>query len=206
MPRKAQPRIVRPSGIEQSANGKYFYWKCNISGLQTFADEARFKDVVEKYGCEEKLFKTYVLRPAKKYADAGFDAQTIKEIAKKHGGKLPSLDKAQADKTPVKSKKGPKKGISEADEVKISVVEVEPVKVYVWSGNPDYFKSPAVSLPVGEVTKTACLYPNRQLDNDCRGCSIYAECACPAKFSEEDWKKPSKRGQVKITPIAAFDV
>lgn len=205
MPRKAQPRKILPSGIEQSANGKYFYWKCTVSGLETFADEKRFKDIICKYGSEEKLFKTYVLRPVKKYVEAGFDPETIKEIAKKNDGKLPDLDNLPKNKTPVMPKKQPQNPVKT---VSVGVEEIpaaEPVKVYPWSGNPDFFKSTTTVLSVGETTKEVCLYPNRHLDNECRGCSIYAECACAAKFSEEDWRKPSKRGEVKITPIRSFD-
>ena len=209
MPRKAQPRITRPSGIQTSANGKYYYWCCTVSGLETFADEPRFKDIVKKFGSEEKLFKTYVLRPVKKYLDAGFDAETIKQIAVKNDGKLPSLDdQTPPNKVAVKPSKQPTKGTEQLAVGKVEAVEhvPEPIKVYPWSGNPDFFKSTPSPVAVSEITKEVCLYPNRQLDNDCHGCSIYTQCACPSKFSEEDWKKPNKRNQVKITPIKVFDV
>ena len=98
MPRKAEPRIKRPSGIETSANGKYYYWKCNVSGLETFAPEERFKEVVAKYGSEEKLFKTYVLRPVQKYIDNGFDAEYIKSLIKANKGKLPPKDETAKER------------------------------------------------------------------------------------------------------------
>lgn len=208
MPRKAQPRIVRPSGIEQSANGKYFYWKCTVSGLETFAPEPRFKDVVKNYGSEEKLFKTYVLRPAKKYLEAGFDAESIKEIAEKNNGKLPDLDAGSKARKADLPKKTRKKGLKQyATSEVVNEVELgaEPIKIYPWSGNPDYFKSPAVPLTVSDVTKEVCLYPNRYLSDECYGCPVYANCMLSIKFKEEDWKKPRKRNEVKITPIDVVD-
>lgn len=200
MPRKAQPRQTLPSGIQRSANGNYFYWHCTVSGLETFADENRFKDVVKKYGSEEKLFKSFVLRPVKKYVEAGFSPETIKEIAQKHNGKLPSLDDGADAEMPKKQRKQPPLATGNAH------VEVEPIKVYPWTGNPDFFKSPESAMSVADVTREACLYPNRQLDDECRGCPVYAECICSAKFSEDDWKKASRKKEVKITPIRSFDV
>lgn len=212
MPRKAQPRKTRPSGIQTSANGKYFYWKCNVSGLETFADEKRFKDVVKNYGSEEKLFKTYVLRPAKKYVEAGFSPESIKEIASRNNGKLPDLDAASKARKAAMPKKPRKKRLGqfavETVEVKDAVTgSAETVKVYPWTGNPDYFKGTGTSaVAVEEASKDICFYPNRNLDDDCRNCPVYDKCVCPAKFSEEDWKKPRKRDEVKITPIKSFDV
>ena len=204
MPRKAQPRTTLPSGIQQSANGKYFYWKCNVSGLETFADENRFKDVVVKYGSEENLYKTYVLRPVQKYVDAGFDSETIKLIVKKNGGKLPALDASTKIKVAGLPRKGSKNAV-ETVSVGSEEIVAEPIKIYPWTGNPDFFKSAASPISVSDTTKEVCLYPNRHLDNECRGCSIYVECACSSKFTDEDWRKPSKRNEVKITPIKAFD-
>lgn len=218
MPRKAQPRIKRPSGIEQSANGKYFYWKCNISGLETFADEKRFNEVVKNYGSEEKLFKEYVLRPAQKYIDAGFDATYVRELAERSGGKLPRLDAGEkARKKEIKELTGKKRGrkpklknfasgesietVINSDGVSEEVVR----KVYPWSGNPDYFRSPPSMMDVSEATKDTCLYPNRYLDDSCYGCPVYANCTCKLKMGEEDWKQPKKKQDVKITPIRAFE-
>lgn len=213
MPRKAQPRTTRPSGIQQSANGKYYYWNCTVSGLETFADEKRFKDIISKYGNEETLFKTYVLRPAKKYVEAGFSVETIKEIAERNGGKLPDIDAAAKARKAELPKKERKKGVKQyavgTEEVTGSV-EGEPketVKVYPWSGNPDYFKSPSDlrNINVEEASRDTCFYPNRHLDDDCHGCPIYDRCRCQAKLGEEDWKKPRRKNDVKVTPISSFD-
>ena len=163
MARKSIARIVRASGIETSGNGKYFYWKCIVSGQETFAPEPRFKDVVKKYGSEEKLFKTYVLRPVQKYVDAGWDADSIIAILKENDGKLPALDNKPAK--PTKASKN------------LPVCEVELVKqpeqpkvlIFPWSGNPDYFKSPHVPLNFENETKNSCVYPNRNLNDRCYG-------------------------------------
>lgn len=217
MPRKAQPRIKRPSGIEQSANGKYFYWKCNISGLETFADEKRFKDVVKSYGSEDKLFKEYALRPAQKYIDAGFTPEYVRELAKGKK-KLPRIDAGEKErKKQIKELKGKKRGrkpklksfangetvetVVNSDGVAEEVVR----KVYPWSNNPDYFKSEPCMLEISEATKVTCLFPNRYLDDACYGCPVYASCACKLKMGEEDWKQPKKKQEVKITPIRAFE-
>lgn len=212
MPRKAKPRITRPSGIQVSANGKYFYWKCNVSGLETFADEKRFKEVVEKYGDEKTLFKTYVLRPVKKYLDRGFDAEHIKNLIAANDGKLPSIDGNMKERK--KALKKPRKAglkkfaVGEVGVQKMtesgSVEEVKE-KIYPWTGNPDYFKGSVSAINVEEETYHTCFYPNRNLDDDCYGCPIYAMCHCPSKCGEEVWKSPKKRHEVKVTPINVAD-
>ncbi len=216
MPRKAQPRIKRPSGVEQSANGKYFYWKCNVSGLETFADEKRFKEVVKSYGSEEKLVKEYVLRPAQKYIDAGFTPEYVRDLAARSGGKkLPRIDaKEKEQKKVIKGlkKRGRKPKLKnfatgESTEVVLNsegVTEEVVRKVYPWSNNPDYFKSAPALLEMEEATKETCLFPNRYLDDACYGCPVYDRCACKIKVAAEEWSKPRKKEEVKIKPIAAF--
>lgn len=218
MPRKAQPRIKRPSGVEQSANGKYYYWKCNISGLETFAVEKRFKEVVKNFGSEAKLVKEYVLRPAQKYIDAGFDADYVKSLVKANDGKLPRIDASEkARKKEIKKLKGkrgrkPKlKQFAVGEEVTRQVTasgSIEEVvqKVYAWTGNPDYFKSPPHELTVEDATKEACLYPARQLDDLCYGCPVYDRCTCALKVSAEERNSPKhRREKSKVTPINSFD-
>lgn len=217
MPRKALPRITRPSGIQVSANGKWFYWRCNISGLETFADEKRFKDVVKSYGSEDKLFKEYVLRPAQKYIDAGFDSAYVKALVKNNDGKLPRID--AAEKARKKEIKGLKKRGRKPRLKKFAVGEnvtqqvtasgsVEEVvqKVYPWTGNPDYFKSPPHSLTVEEATKDTCLYPARQMDDLCYGCPVYDRCTCSLKVSAEERNSPKHhREKAKVTVINSFE-
>lgn len=209
MARKASPRITRPSGIETSSNGKYFYWYCNVSGQETFAPEPRFKDVVKKYGSEEKLFKTFVLRPVQKYVDAGFDAEMIKEIIKSNSGKLPSIDKKPfKDKSLKNERKQRLKRFSTATVQSIEMnssgnYEEVKVPVFPWSGNPDYFKSPTKPFNVAEESKTACLYPNKNLNDACYGCTVYDLCQCSAKLGESDWKN-TKRNEVKTKKLESF--
>jgi hypothetical protein len=199
MPRKAQPRIVRPSGIEQSANGSYYYWKCNVSGKETFAPEARFNDVVKNYGGEEKLFNEYVLRSVQKYVSEGFDAETIKSIMDANDGTLPNLDKK-----PIKEKKDKRRTINALSVGEIEVASEPKVQIFPWSGNPDYFRSPPSVFSVEDESRNACIYPNRNLDDQCLGCSIYDRCHSSAKFSKDDMNKP--KHQIKIKKVNSFSV
>lgn len=219
MPRKAQTRIKRPSGVEQSANGKYYYWRCNISGLETFADEKRFKEVVANYGSESKLVKEYVLRPAQKYIDAGFTAEYVRDLAKRSGGKkLPRIDAAEKERKKeikkLKGKRGRKPKLKQfvvAKEVveqtnAEGVVEEVVQKIYPWTGNPDYFKSTPTVLSVEQTTKDTCLFPNYHLDERCEGCPVFALCQCELKISDEERYDPKHRvHRPKITPIVIDD-
>jgi hypothetical protein len=193
MPRKSIARIVRPSGIETSGNGKYFYWKCIVSGQETFAPEPRFKDVVKKYGTEEKLFKNYVLRPVQKYVDAGWDSDSIIAILKANDGKLPALNN-KAAKAVKKSKASKNLSVCEVELVKQP--EQPKVLIFPWSGNPDYFKSPHVPLNFENETKNSCVYPNRNLNDRCFGCSIYDVCQSSVKYSLLDMHKKISAGKV----------
>jgi len=202
MPRKSIARIVRPSGIETSGNGKYFYWKCIVSGQETFAPKPRFKDVVKKYGTEEKLFKTYVLRPVQKYVDAGWDFDSIIAILKQNGGKLPALDNNPIKV--VKSTKKKKRILNNIamDNGVVKQPEQPEVQIFPWSGNPDYFKSPHVPINFENETKNSCVYPNINLDDRCFGCSIYNLCCSSVKYSLEDMKK--KTSSSKVTKLQSF--
>lgn len=207
MPRKAQPRIKRPSGIETSANGNYFYWKCNVSGKETFADSKRFAEVVANYGSEENLAKTYVLGPAKKYLKAGFDIDTIKAVLDANKGNLPPLErKGKASHTP-KQKRGRKpkqKAFTVKTEGGSTDVPLDNSE-YPWSKNPDYFRSTPAPLSVEDATKDSCAYPNRYLDALCKGCSIYESCAFKGKYSEKDWKGSKTRNEVKVKELKSFE-
>jgi hypothetical protein len=201
-------RTIRPSGVEQTDS--MFYWKCTVSGLVMFATPERFADVVKKFGSEEKLVKTYVLRPVKKYLEAGYTAEQIKAVIEKNGGKLPALDASEKVAAPFVStieKKEKKQTVEVVAAVEIKPIEQpkekEPV-FYEWQGNPDYFKGASSPISISEDTKIACFYPNRNLDDQCRGCSIYADCNSSAKYSPEDQKKP-KRNEVKIKAIVVTD-
>lgn len=215
MPRKVQPRLKRPSGIEVSANGKYFYWRCVVSDLETFAPEARFKEVVAKYGSEEKLFKTYVLRPVQKMLNNGFDVKHIKELIEANKGKLPkkSAEDRERKKAIKDAKKPRKKGLKQfaLGELKVEEttssgsVEAVAQKIYPWTGNPDYFRSPPTVLNIGDETKNACLYPSRRLDNLCEGCTVFEQCVSSVRVSNEERHDPKHhKRSPKITKINSF--
>jgi hypothetical protein len=210
MPRKAQPRKKLPSGIETSANGNYFYWRCNLTGNETFADKARFADVVKKYGSEEKLVAEYVTQQAKKYLQNGFTAEDVRSLVEANGGDLPRLEvKGKATHTP-KKKRGrkPKERASAAMPASGSAADetsLDPSRVvYPWSGNPDYFGGGAGEFNLAEVSKTTCIYPNRYLSELCKGCSIYDVCAFPSKCSEKDWKGSKNRNEVIIKKLDSY--
>lgn len=206
MPRKAQPRIKLPSGVETSANGNYFYWKCNVTGKETFADAKRFAVVVQNYGSEAKLVKEYVLGPVKKYLAAGFDADAIKGILEANGGDLPRLEaKAKPAHTPKKKRGRKPKQTAVPTKVDEESGEVVPVEKYPWNSNPDYFKSVPTPASIEEATKDSCAFPNRYLDALCVGCSIYSQCSFNGKYSEKDWKSPKNRNEVKVKELKSFE-
>lgn len=206
--RTKSKRTIRPSGVEQTDS--MFYWKCSVSGLVMFAVPERFAEVVKNFGGEDKLVKNYVLRPVKKYVEAGYTADQIKAIIEKNGGKLPPLDEVASVVVPVVTTVT-KKETANSKTVTIVVTNVpppieqpkekEPV-FYDWQGNPDYFKSPPRPINIGEDTKEVCMFPNRNIGDQCRECVIYNECNCSAKYSLEDQKKPN-RNEVKIKVIVA---
>jgi hypothetical protein len=208
MPRKASPRIKLDSGIETSANGNYFYWKCNITGKETFADKDRFNDVVKTYGSQEALFKEYVLASAKKYLKNGFDAEYIKSLYNSNNGDLPKLDSSKPLHK-IKKKRGRKAGLKQFQTTSVESgsysPDIQPVTKYPWTDNPDYFKGTNAPLNIQDVSKDTCLYPNRYIDDRCFGCSIYDLCSFPGKFSPEDRKKKNIRNEVIIKKLDTSD-
>ncbi len=207
-------QVRRPSGIVASKDGKYFYWKCTVSGVSTFASAERFVSILERFGSEENLFKTFVCRPAQKYIDGGVSADEIRKLTV--GGKLPPYEgKSKVTELPTKAVKASKatKNAVIVAEVEVTtpapaapvVIEPPKVVVYAWSGNPDYFKSVETKATIADLTREACQYPNRLLDNQCHGCSFYNECICPSKMGPADWAKPRGPG-VKAKKINSFDV
>ena len=196
MARKAQPRNTLPSGIEVSANGNYYYWKCTISGQETFATADRFKEIIAKYGSEANLVKTYVLRSVQKYVAAGFDSKYVKDLIKHaKDGKLPAFDanlkeRKKALKTGKKPRQKRLKKFATGEEnaqaqTKSGSFEEVKQKVYPWSGNPDYFKGTPVPLSIEDETKSSCMYPQRYLDDLCAGCSVFDRCQSALKITEE---------------------
>lgn len=192
-----------PSGITASKNGKYFYWQCNVTGIKTFADAARFNSIVQKYGNIETLAKEFVLPTAKRYLKEGWDKESLAALIKANDGKLPALGKTKDKPATKKRFKRALKAHSIGSE-SIPASDTEQAKeraIYPWSSDPDYFKGSISPLNISEVTKNTCLYPNRHIDDQCFGCSIYEACSFSGKFKPEDWKKKNPRNEVIIKQI-----
>ena len=131
-------------------------------------------------------------------------------VAEANGGDLPRLEaKAKASHTP-KKKRGrkPKQGLQAITQASGSAAEEANLDhskaIYPWSGNPDYFGGGVTAFNVAEVSKDTCIYPNRYLSDLCKGCSIYAECNFPRKYSEKDWKGSKNRNEVIIKKLDSF--
>lgn len=114
-------------------------------------------------------------------------------------------------KIKVKAPKGPPKKRGRKPKPKVLSIQtadgytdipIEGLK-FPWTGNPDYFKSVHMPISIGEMTKDACAYPNRHLDDQCYGCSIYEACQCALKFTKEDMKKPIEK--TKSKPLNSSD-
>jgi hypothetical protein len=196
-------RTIRPSGVEQTET--LFYWKCTVSGLETFGDAKRFADVVKIYGSEEKLVQTYVLRPVKKYVEAGYTPDEIKQIIHDNDGKLPSLNAdAPAKPTKKETKQEEKSVVVESVKVVETVIETPKERpVYIWQSDPNYFKGHPVPFDIKDETREKCIYPNHCLDSQCRDCPVYDLCISSVKYSPEDQMKP-KRNEVKIKAQVVF--
>lgn len=201
-----------PSGVVASKDRKYYYWQCSKTGLQTFANAERFKKVLAVYKTEANLVKTFVAAPVKKYLAADFELETIKNIIKNNGGKLPPIGgkKKKIEKVKKVRRKSLKSFAVGKVEVKVQTptgsFEVEAKPVYPWSDNPDYFKTTTnAPLSIEAMTTESCAYPNRYLDDECRNCPIYDRCALKIKYTPEDWKKPAKRNEVKIKVLKSFE-
>lgn len=200
-------QYLRPSGIVASKDGKYYYWKCSISGTPTFSNAERFVKVVAQYGSEENLFKTFVCRDAKKLQKAGFTDEQIKQSFVEGKNLLDELPK----KVKVENVRKPRvvKVVEEKVEV-LQVVEDDLPKeveriIYPWTNDPNYFTSPPTPLNIEETTAESCMYPNRYLDNACQGCSVYAQCKCSIKCTEDDWKSGKKKYEQPVKKAIQYN-
>jgi hypothetical protein len=174
---------IDPNLITLSKDGKFVYPVDSITGAKTLAEVKYFcKLVVEKFGGSlERFTKEYVTRETRKYLHAGFSREEIKEIAAKHkNNKLPKLD----IKLPRVKRAGtidkPAKPVKTQEEIAREEFEEKITKIYPWSNNPDYFRSPLVELDVKEAYNT-CFRTDIYLDSKCMGCPIYQDCACSLK-------------------------
>ena len=210
-------QVLLPSGVVQSKDGKYHYWQCSVSGLMTFAKPDYWVKIMAKYGSEENLVKTYVCQKAKRLLDEGVSQADIIQTlshpetaeakkARKEAKKIKKERKAVTKKVRKASLKSFAVGaIDVAVTNDTGSVEVQKVPVYPWQGNPDYFRSAATPLSIEEATRDTCIYPNRHLDDECRGCPVYDRCVCPTKFTPADWKKGKKRPEAVVTPLNSFE-
>ena len=173
--------------IAVSKDGKYVYPVDCISGHKTFAPMEYFKrTVTEKYdGSIEKFVKEYVTRETKKYLEAGYTKEQIKELASKcKNNKLPKIN-VKIKKHPNMPKKERRKRLASHAESTTVVIndegKEEKVRTYPWTNKPDYFRSEPAVTDIAEVTKEACLMPHIHLDDNCHGCKYYDICQCPLK-------------------------
>lgn len=200
-----------PSGVIASKDRKYFYWSCSKTGLKTFANADRFKKILQTYGTEDKLVKTFVASPVKKYLSEGWDIDAIKAIIESNSGKLPPVGGKKKAVEKVKKTRKPRLKSFAVGSLTVPVqqmsgsFEVETKPVYPWSNDPDYFRSSPSPVNVGEATKDSCAYPNRYLDDRCQGCSLYDKCNFKSKYTPEDWKKGSPRNEVKVKVLKSFE-
>jgi len=211
-------QVLLPSGIVASKNGQYRYWRCSISGLQTFAKPDYWVKIMAKFKSEENLVKTYVCKKAKKLLEDGKTQAEIIAILSQPVTKESREEKAEKKKIKAERKlivKGTRKkrlksfasGSIEVTDSNGEQVIVKKEIVYPWTGNPDYFKGDGnTPYDVAEVTKDTCIYPSCHLDDECRGCPVYDQCVLGIKFTAEDWKKPRRNLAPKITIINSFDV
>jgi len=199
------------SGVILSKVNNARYWQCSVSGIMTFASEARWPSIMERYKTEENLVATFVCREAKKYLAAGYTEVAIRQLVADNKGSLPKFSSLSENK-PLVDARIPKK----EKKVRVKPVKVEKVieneievtkKVYAWSADPqNYFKGGEQPIDVAADTKDTCLYPNRYLDDECRNCPVYDLCTCTFKFTAEDWEAGKKKAkkEVVLKPIASF--
>jgi len=99
-------------------------------------------------------------------------------------------------KIKVEVPKGPPKKRGRKPKPKVLSIKTE-------EGYTEILKSESTPLSISEMTKESCAYPNRYLDDQCFGCSIYDSCRCSLKYNKEDMKKPVEK--VKIKKLSSFD-
>ena len=214
-------QFLLPSGIKSSKDGKCRYWQCSDSGMETFAKPDYWVKIMAKYKTEDNLIKTYVCKKAQALLDEGLTQseiitklnrpETLAERKEKEQTKKIKKDREKLTKRTKGAKRGKLKDFV-VGKINVEVVnddgvtEVVKQAIYPWQGDPNYFGGGVPSpLSIAEATKEACAFPAKNLDNECRGCPFHAECRCTARFSEEDWKKPRSKSEVKIKAIKSFE-
>lgn len=198
-------QVLRPSGLRQSADGKYVYANCVVTGKPTFFKQDYFALVLNRdfAGDEAKMAKGYVCKEVKKLRKAGKKDAEIATILGKFDPKAPKAKKHPKQKEAdavikPKREKRSKAATTPVGEVVIlkATSTAKPVTrpVYPWSDNPNYFRSEtAGSINFEEATKDTCFYPSHHLDHQCEGCPIFDKCTCGLKVAVEDRAKAAKR-------------
>jgi len=173
--------------VTVSKCGKYVYPVDAISGAKTFAPVDYFiKNVQDNYGgSQERFVKEYITRETKKYLAAGYTAEQIRDMASKcKNNKLPKINVKLKPHPNAPKKERRKRLASHAESTTTTINsdgEIEKVRVYPWTGKPDYFRSDPAVTDLAETTKEACLCPNIYLDDECHGCKYYDICQCSLK-------------------------
>lgn len=208
-----------PSGVKVSADGKYHYWQCSVSGLETFAKPDYWVKIMAKFKTEDNLVKTYVCRKAQQLLEDGKTPAEIIVILTQ-----PESSAAKKEKKANKVIKAERKALTKKvrtkglksfaiGSVEVAVTEdtgsikVEKQPVYPWQGDPSYFgRGGTTPTSVSDSTKDTCAMPNRYLDDECRNCPLYDQCTFERKFTADDWKKGKKAAaEVKVKEIKSFE-
>jgi hypothetical protein len=208
-------KILLPSGVVASKDGKYHYWQCSVSGLETFAKPEYWVKVMAKFGTEENLVKTYVCRKAKILMDQGHSQDEIVNVltisespSARKGRKEVRKITAERKEVAKRPRKGKLKAIKkEVVKEIVNGVETEVVKkTYPWSNDPNYFAKSGPGTVDYSADTTTCHFPPRFLDQFCHGCPIYDKCAYEGKHAPGahlDPKKTAKQVPL-VKKIAAF--
>lgn len=196
----------RPSGIRQSANGKYIYADCTVTGQFVPMPVDYFKKVLERFGNDEaRFFKEFVVRAVIKLREEG---KTDNEIRAILGTKEPRVVKEptapKAEKVVVEKpiKVAKIQRVQDSDTIVSEVIGDRPGTVvknvtYSWSHDPqNYFKSATRGvINWEEATKSTCFAPSTFLDKQCEGCEYFDRCSWDKKVTVEQREKLASRGK-----------
>lgn len=198
-------QVLRPSGLRQSADGKYIYANCVVTGKPTFFKPDYFTLVLNRdfAGDETKMAKGYVCKDVKKLRKAGKKDSEIVALLGKFDPKAPKAKKhpkqKEAEKV-IKPKREKRNTVATTPVGEVVILKATPTAkpvtrpVYPWSQNPNYFRSEVTgSIDFEDATKSTCFYPSTHLDRQCEGCPIFDKCNCGLKVAVEDRAKVAKK-------------
>lgn len=209
MSRKSN-HVTRPSGLRQSADGKYVYANCVVTGRPTFFKPDYFANVLARdfNGNENKMAKGYVCKDVKTLRKSGKTDEQILKMLGKFDPKAPKVKKHPKQKEAdavIKPKREKRNKIATTPVGEVVVVKATPTAkpvtrpVYPWSDNPNYFRSEnAGAINFEEATKDTCHRPDLYLDTRCEGCPLYDRCTLDSKWTEETRKSVSKQPKAPV--------